>query len=100
MAGYCSRGVDGEACGDFRPESKYDLSQCRLCWREYHRRGRRIISRPSRKEPCFHLGPVLDRRDRGCGKCWVRQCDVHGRCITGEKVEGIACCALCPDYEV
>jgi hypothetical protein len=96
----CQRGLDGGPCGQFIADSNYDLTQCRLCWLEYHAKNNRTIRQlPIRLEPCFHLGPVIDRRGRTCSRCWIHQCDVHDRCVLGERVSGLACCADCKDYE-
>lgn len=59
------------------------------------------------KEPpgrCHHLGAEIRREDcTGCkGKrtqIKVFACAVHGECTLGKKLDGLACCAGCKDYQ-
>jgi ADP-heptose:LPS heptosyltransferase len=89
----------------------YDLSQCRLCWLHRHDAAYRQLwdapggpgeatpALPERPAHCIHLGRVLDRRGRTCQGCWVRACEVHGRCIVNrETIEGVRSCQNCADY--
>jgi hypothetical protein len=53
--------------------------------------------------PCRHLGPPTGEL-RECPTCLGRvrlkvlACAVYGGCLPSLKVEGLGCCAGCPDY--
>jgi hypothetical protein len=54
--------------------------------------------------PCAHLGAEVRRQDcTGCkGKrtqIKVFTCAVHGETTIGKKLESLACCACCKDYQ-
>jgi hypothetical protein len=51
---------------------------------------------------CVHLGPEV--RQQVCDTCAGKQrikifgCTIYGDCTLGKKLDGLACCATCPDY--
>jgi hypothetical protein len=53
--------------------------------------------------PCVHLGAATGAR-RLCPSCRgkvevkVLACTLYGECTVARPVEGLACCATCPDY--
>lgn len=58
-------------------------------------------NRPIRSPACLSLqmANVIDRRNLSCVHKWIVGCDVHGRCTTGEKVDGVECCRTCNEYQ-
>lgn len=61
-------------------------------------------ARPKPRGPCAHLGAEFRREPcTGCkGKrteLKVFACAIHVECTLGKQLEGLACCATCPDYE-
>lgn len=61
--------------------------------------------RPCRESKnCRHLGDELRREE--CPTCdptykislKVLACSIHGECTIGKQLDGLACCATCPDY--
>lgn len=55
----------------------------------------RLIHRS--KNRCIHLGPEIERP--ACG-CVIRQCAVHGRCLTvANAFRPEQCCQTCGDYD-
>jgi hypothetical protein len=64
--------------------------------------GRAFADRPP-PGPCGHLGPPTGEL-RECPTCLGRvrlkvlACAVYGGCLPSLKVEGLGCCAGCPDY--
>lgn len=81
---------------------------CDLCRRYHHdRRYREMADRgfanlAASSIPlvdCVHLGEPLPGQSN-CNSCAdkLRACDPHGKCTTGKKLDGYACCAGCPDY--
>ena len=53
--------------------------------------------------PCIYRLPLL--REEECPSCYgmvklkVFGCEKHGQCTIGKKLDGMACCAECPDYK-
>lgn len=87
---------------------------CRLCWLYSNRDDYRAAwdaQRPTVRQPekkvnkktCRHAGDVL--RTELCKKCGgsvkikVFACELHGECSMQKEIQGIACCAKCPDYQ-
>jgi hypothetical protein len=64
--------------------------------------GRKVVSSQA-KSPCRHLGE--QRRLQECDSCKgpvqikVLECAIHGECTIGKKLESIACCGTCDNYE-
>jgi hypothetical protein len=52
-----------------------------------------------RMAKCHHLGKTLDRRERICELCWVRACDLYGKCTLGDPSVGVMVCRTCKDYD-
>lgn len=52
---------------------------------------------------CHHLGPSLGTEQcqscQGTVRIKVFACAVHGKCTLAKKLDGIACCAGCGDYQ-
>ena len=65
--------------------------------------GRKWIKQ-CKGRPCIHLFPVVLRLVE-CPTCngsvnlKVFACEKHGECTIGKKLDGLACCATCGDYE-
>jgi len=57
----------------------------------------------ARRGACGHLGSAL--REQACPACRgnvrikVLACELHQQCTIGRRVESIACCAACSDYQ-
>lgn len=48
---------------------------------------------------CFHLGDIISRGACNCPAKWIRVCDLHGQCTTGDLSNlNVPCCQTCPDY--
>jgi hypothetical protein len=58
----------------------------------------------AKRGACRHLGADTGGR-RLCDSCGgrvelkVMACGVHGMCTAGKRVDGVACCTGCPDWE-
>ena len=62
-----------------------------------------LPSRPA-KQPCIHFGEQNGLIDcstcQGTVKLKTFACAVHETCTLGKRLDGIACCAGCDDYEM
>jgi len=81
--------------------------ECPACGSKWPIRGERPPKRECRKptlvEKCKHLGDAVGTTVdcAGCTgtvKLKLYACAIHGECTLGKKLDGIACCAQCPDY--
>jgi hypothetical protein len=56
----------------------------------------------STRAKCRHLGDELRRQEcptcQGTVKLKVFACAIHGECTPETPLEGVACCASCPDW--
>lgn len=100
----CGKAVKGD----------FGQGDCRLCWlvindERYAKYASDSIitpiassySPPLRSPACIHLNQsrVADRRGKSCVHKWVVSCDVHGKCTTGDAVDGVSNCRTCTDYQ-
>jgi hypothetical protein len=83
------------------------LMRCEQCGKECRattagvnakcRKGRRPYS------PCLHRGESTRQQecDSCAGKTRIKifACAIHGECTIGKKLESLACCAGCKDYQ-
>lgn len=82
-----------------------DARTCAACgWKAPARHVRRNC--PKKKQPpgpCAHLGAEVRQQecDSCAGKTQIKvfACAVHGECTLGKKLDGLACCAGCKDYQ-
>ena len=82
-----------------------DAMACPLCgWKAPARHVRRNC--PKKKQPpgpCLHLGDSTRQQecDTCAGKTRIKvfTCSIHGECTLGKKLDGLACCAGCKEYE-
>lgn len=56
------------------------------------------------KSPCLYLGPptgtrVLCKTCGGKTELKLLACTIHGHCTVKTKVENLACCPWCADYQ-
>jgi len=54
---------------------------------------------PCRFRAAVAQATVLCSSCRGKIKLKVFGCDLHGKCTVSRKVEGMACCGVCVDYQ-
>lgn len=97
------RGVDSYECGSPKLVIIGDgvtAETCAHCYCRDHADG---PAWPVARSACAHLGPetggaVECPTCAGTVRLKLMACAVHGQCTTAKRVEGVACCAGCPDY--
>lgn len=75
-----------------------DLSEAALLASEPRR------ERPKPRPPCLHLGQptggnVACESCKGIVRLVLYGCEVNGQCVIGRKVDGVACCNSCDQYQ-
>jgi hypothetical protein len=85
------------------PTAAYTPDQCRLCWLFHFDPDYRAAWGGAAHDRCKHRGDEARRRRcsicRGTVELRVFACSLHRECTLGTQLPGIACCAVCPDYE-
>lgn len=96
-------------CERYIKESKYDISQCRICWLYHHQPndigfvGANQSLSITQKGRCKHLGKATDKTVE-CDSCNGRvrlklfECAVYSLCLPGKQIDNIACCIGCDSY--
>ena len=84
------------------PSAQYTPDQCRLCWL-FHFNADYRAAWGGGRDRCKHRGEETRRQRcpscRGSVELRIFGCDLHGECTLGTQLPGIACCAVCSDFE-
>ena len=94
----------------FKARAYFELCRRSQIWFAGWERGERPGSDPASaaparvaRQPCIHLGAELRRQD--CPTCpghvelKIFACAVHRECALSSKVNDVACCQTCVDFE-